>query len=56
MFKKWELIKENQERIMERYYPLTYITIIERVIVDIYRKKKFNGIWKYKYVVKETIK
>lgn len=36
--------------IEESYYPLTTEFRSRKVHVDIYKKKKFNGTYKYKYV------
>lgn len=54
MFEKWELVEENK--------PMTEVTdgfmlpngCREREVhVDVYRKKKLNGIYKYKNVIRE---
>ena len=51
--KNWELIEEDVPQIMEKNYPFLGITNKFNVLVDIYRKKKRNGLFKYKKVVKK---
>ena len=47
---KWELYKKGEVLIKNINYggDFTYT----EVIVDVYRKKRWNGMWKYKNVVK----
>lgn len=50
MFKKWELIEKEKRMVCERFNPFFgYSSYL--VYVDIYRKKKFNGTYKYKKVI-----
>lgn len=46
----WELVEENKLMIEESYHPLTTEFRSRKVHVDVYKKKKFNGTYKYKYV------
>lgn len=52
MFGKWELVETDKVMIEEIYYPMWMEVRTKRVICDMYRKKKWNGIYKYKYVRK----
>lgn len=50
MFSKWELVEENRVMI-ERSFSIWDENYHERrVLVDVYRKKRFNGTYKYKYI------
>lgn len=51
MFSKWELVEEG--KIMEKRMVAVawgYESPLIRCVVDVYRKKRWNGIYKYKYV------
>jgi hypothetical protein len=50
MFSKWELIEEDVPMIRTTYYSVNLILSKEKIRVDVYRKKKWNGIYKYKNV------
>jgi hypothetical protein len=58
MFKTipWELVEENkrmQESIPDLVGLITH-TYFRTIYVDVYRKKRRNGIYKYKYVKRMT--
>lgn len=53
MFGKWELVEENVEKILVISNMYSFRTSHKTVYVDIYRKKKLNGIYKYKTVIRE---
>lgn len=50
MFGKWELVEENKPMVCESFDTLFCIVEHHIVYVDVYRKKKWNGIYKYKNV------
>ncbi len=50
MFKKWELVEENKSMIEKSFNFITEYSYSRSIIVDVYRKKKLNGTFKYKYV------
>lgn len=52
MFNKWELVEENKLMIKRSYNALRGVSEIY-VHVDVYCKKKLNGIYKYKNVIRE---
>lgn len=53
LFGKWELFEEGKPMICESYHVLWDTTRTHRVIVDVYRKKKLNGMYKYKTVIRK---
>ena len=52
MFSKWELYEEDKRMICESFNAIWGTSSKRPVIVDVYRKKKFNGMHKYKNVIK----
>lgn len=50
IFSKWELVEENKEMIEESFNPFWNANKIRRVRCDVYRKRKWNGTYKYKYI------
>jgi hypothetical protein len=54
--KQWELVEEDRPMIQTSFNPLTEMSFEKDVLVDVYRKKKRNGIYKYKNVVKSRYK
>jgi hypothetical protein len=54
---KWELIEENKRMISYQYNPIIgWEGKKTPVTVDVYRKLKRNGIYKYKHVVRGEIR
>ena len=51
-FGKWELVEEGKPMINEEFNPVTGYRRVHNVIVDVYRKKKLNGIYKYKSIIR----
>lgn len=49
MFRKWELVNELKLMTRRYYNPLFGYTRAEKVLVNVYRKKGLNGMYKYKY-------
>ena len=55
LFTKWELVEENKLMTEVTYGLLLPRGFNERCVhVDVYRKKKLNGIYKYKNVIREN--
>jgi len=55
MFNKWELVEENKSMVQVVYgYLFPEGREEAPVHVDVYRKKKLNGMYKYKYVIREN--
>jgi len=53
MFQKWELVEENKRMVCETHNPIMGHISTGIVYIDVYRKKKMNGIYKYKQVVRK---
>jgi hypothetical protein len=53
MFQKWELVSEGQRMLQHTVNPIMGLVSRGFVIVDVYRKKKMNGMYKYKNVVRK---
>jgi len=52
MKNKWELIEENVPKILEKHWPFLNITKTYNVRIDLYRKKKWDGTYKYKHKIR----
>ncbi len=50
IFSKWELVEENKEMIEESFNIAWGEKKIRKVRCDVYRKLRWNGTWKYKYI------
>jgi len=50
--KQWELVEEGKKMICQSFNAFFGYAKPILVLVDIYRKKKWDGIYKYKYVVR----
>ena len=53
MFSKWELVEQKKPMVVV-YYGLLYGSHARHVYVDVYRKKRLNGMYKYKNVIREA--
>ena len=51
--KKWELVEENKPMILETTYHYTGNKRAQTVYVDVYRKLKFSGMYKYKTIIRK---
>lgn len=49
----WELVEEGKKMICQSFNAIYGYSDSYPVIVDVYRKKRWNGIYKYKYVVRK---
>ena len=47
---RWELVEENKPMIKNIIYPILGLQSNYSVVVDIYRKKKWNGTYKYRTI------
>ena len=52
LFGKWELVEEGKHMVNHEYNPCTGYSNTYPVIVDVYRKKRLNGMYKYKNVIR----
>jgi len=52
MFNKWQLVEKSKPMVCEQFNVVWGTSTIRHVYIDVYRKKKFNGIYKYKNVIK----
>ena len=50
MFKKWELVEENKQMVKVSTNLFSNFEHTSIIRCDVYRKLRWNGIWKYKYV------
>jgi len=53
LFPKWELVEEGKITYCTRYNDLLGKTGPIIVLVDVFRKKKLNGLYKYRTVGRE---
>lgn len=54
MFNKWILIEEAKPMICESFNVMWGYSQTRKVLVEVYRKKKFDGTYKYKNVIREA--
>ena len=50
--RKWELVEEGKAMVRSDFYPVTGYERNTPVIVDVYRKRRRNGTYKYKNVTR----
>ena len=48
--RKWELVQENEPYVQVTFNPILGVITEGAVMCDVYRKKKRNGLYKYKQV------
>jgi len=49
---KWELVEEGKKMMSQSFNAFSGYSNPIPVFVDIYRKKRWNGIYKYKHIVR----
>lgn len=50
MFTKWELMQSGKTMFEDSFDIAWGVKTTRQVFCDVYRKKRFNGTYKYKYV------